>query len=546
MDLTHIPLIEVAFRVKRVTMDVLNITLAAIIGIASGGGLVLLLIRYLATLEKKRAQSEAKEIIEKAKDAAELIEMDQKERLIEIEEELWTKNEPEQLQIEDRIEELEELIKERQSHNDSSISELKKKAEPKINYLKNREDNHHKSVNRLKDLKNHSHQESEKVVQALSHKLKSSKETAKKELVTQMVNEFDLQTQKNASQLISEVTATAEQRAKRILAIVIDRFARPFCAERGLGIVELTDDHARKNILDKNGTILKQVQEIGGCDLITDENELSISIAGFDPVRRELTRRLLEKLIKERKHLTPELVRRKGEDTKRELFKQIKYDGDMLAKELGLQNLNPEIRRMMGSLRYRYSFTQNQYFHCGEVGWLCGLLASELDLPIKAARRAGMLHDIGKSMDHALDGGHAVIGADFIKERGESAEIVHAVRAHHFDEAPSTDLAYMVITADAISGARPGARRSTIESYTQKVTELEGIARSFDGVNDCYVLSGGREVRVIADGKAINDTRALELSKNIAQRIENEVSYPGQIKVVVVRSTQINETTRAY
>jgi ribonuclease Y len=527
-------------------MDILNITLAILIGIGIGGAFTLLFIRYLATLEKKRAQIEAKEIIEKAKDTAEFIEMDQKERLIEIEEELWTKNEPEQLKIEDRLEELEDLIKERQSHSDTSINELKKKAEPKINYLKNREDAHHKAQSKLKDLKNQSHQESEKVISTLSQKLKSSKEVFKKELIAQLVNEFELSAQKNSSHFIAEVTSTAEQRAKRILAIVIDRFARPFCAERGLGHVEIPDDHTKKNLLDKNGMVLKQVQEIGGCDLILDETETSIAIAGFDPVRRELTRRILEKLIKEKKYLNPDLIRRKGEDAKRELIKQIKYDGDMLAKELGLQNLNPEIRRMMGSLRYRYSFTQNQYFHCGEVGWLCGLLASELELPIKIARRAGMLHDIGKSMDHALDGGHAVIGADFIKERGESAEIVHAVRAHHFDEAPSTDLAFLVIAADAISGARPGARRSTIESYTQKVTELEGIARSFDGVNDCYVLSGGREVRVITDGKAINDTKALELSKNIAQRIENEVSYPGQIKVVVVRSTQVNETTRAY
>jgi ribonuclease Y len=178
------------------------------------------------------------------------------------------------------------------------------------------------------------------------------------------------------------------------------------------------------------------------------------------------------------------------------------------------------------------------------VGWLCGLLASELNLSIKQARRAGMLHDIGKSMDHAMDGGHAVIGADFIKSRNESPDVVHAVRAHHFDEAPSTDLAYLVIAADAISGARPGARRNTIESYNQKVSELEAIAKSFNGVDDCYVLSGGREVRIIANGKTLSDSKALDLSRNVAQRIEAEVTYPGQIKVVVVRSTHSQETTK--
>lgn len=524
----------------------MDIILSGLLGLVLGGITVLLLSKYMASLEKKRAQSEAKELIEKAKDAAELIEMDLKEKLIEIEEELWFKSETEHLQIEDRIEELEELIKERQSHNSNTVNELKKKTEPKVEYLKNREDAHNKALAKVKDLRNQARSVKDKTIESLSQKLKSSKEDFKKELIQQSVNEFEIYYQKNATQLVAEVAATSEQRAKRILAIAMDRFARPFCGEKGLGLVEFPDDHSKKNVLNKNGNFLKIVQDIGGCDLILDENEQSISIAGFDPVRRELTRRLLEKLIKERKALNPDLIRKKGEDTKRELFKQIKTDGDMLAKELGLSNLNAEIRRMMGSLRYRYSFTQNQYFHCGEVGWLCGLLASELNIPIKIARRAGMLHDIGKSMDHDLDGGHAVIGADFIKERGESAEIVHAVRAHHFDEAPATDLAYLVIAADAISGARPGARRSTIESYTQKVTELEGIARSFEGVNDCYILSGGREVRIIADGRSINDTKALELSKNVAQKIESEVSYPGQIKVVVVRSTQANETTRAY
>lgn len=219
-------------------------------------------------------------------------------------------------------------------------------------------------------------------------------------------------------------------------------------------------------------------------------------------------------------------------------MQQIKHDGDHLAKELRLQNLHPEVRQMMGSLRFRYSYTQNQFFHCAEVGWLAGLIASELgSMPPLQARRSGLLHDLGKAMDHQLDGGHAVIGADFIKARGESPEVVHAVRAHHFDETPETNLAFTVIAADAISGARPGARRSTIESYNQKVNDLDEIARGFDGVNDCYVLNGGREIRVTVNGKKVDDLAALRLSKQIAAKIEEDLSYPGQIKVVIVRET---------
>lgn len=199
---------------------------------------------------------------------------------------------------------------------------------------------------------------------------------------------------------------------------------------------------------------------------------------------------------------------------------------------------------MLGALRYRYSFAQNQHFHVAEVGWLCGLLSSELGLSIPHGRRAGILHDIGKAMDHAKEGGHAVIGADFIKQHGEGPEVVHAVRAHHYDEQPSTDLAFLTIAADAISGARPGARRSTIDSYTQKMADLEKIGSSFDGVMATYILSAGREVRVLVDGAHIDDHKALQLSKDIAQKIEEECNYPGLIKVTVVRETHAVEYAR--
>ena len=270
-----------------------------------------------------------------------------------------------------------------------------------------------------------------------------------------------------------------------------------------------------------------------------------VGIAGFDPVRRELTRRTMERIFKEKKPINPEIIKRIAENQKKELFKQIKHDGDQIAKELRMDNMHPEVRQMMGSLRYRYSFTQNQYFHCGEVGWLCGLLAAELNLNVKKARRSGLLHDIGKSMDHAVDGGHAVIGADFIEARGEVAEVVHNVRAHHNDVAPASDMASLVIAADAMSGGRPGARRSTLESYNQKITELQDIARSFEGVTDCYVLSGGRECRVMVNGRKVDDVKAMHLSVKIAEKIEQECSYPGQIKVVVVRETVITESTMA-
>ena len=340
-----------------------------------------------------------------------------------------------------------------------------------------------------------------------------------------------------------DVKLNLDTYAKKYLDIAYDRFARPYCPERGISGVFFPDPQSRKSFADPK--VIKAIEDSCGCDIIIEEQNEMIGVAGYDPVRRELTRRTLERLLREKKMLTPESVTRIAEQQKKELFNQIRNDGDQIARELRLDNLHPEIRKMMGSLRFRYSFTQNQYFHCGEVGWLCGLLASELGESTTKARRSGLLHDIGKSMDHNMDGGHAMIGADFIEKRGEAADIVHNVRAHHYDVQPSTELAFLVIAADAISGARPGARRSTIESYNQKVTELQDIAHSFEGVLDCLVLSGGRECRVLVNGKKINDLEALEISKKIAHRIEEECNYPGQIKVVVVRETVINETTQS-
>ena len=515
------------------------------LGICTGGVLVWLLLGYFGTLEKKRAQSEAKELLERAKDAAELLEMDQKELLLEMEEEIQTKAEPELFKIKEHLEELEETIEEKKEKVANEALELKKTIEPKQIDVSNAENKLREDEQKIKDQKTELNNVINQWIDSLAKKLNSSRNLFSKELIQEMLNETQVRCLKESAEFINEVTNSVELRAKRLLAIAIDRFARPYCPERGLGSVEFPDNNVRQLFLDKDRKNIALIQELCGCDLIIEDDTEVIGIAGFDPVRREWTRRTLEKILKEKKYINLDLIRRKTADAKRELFRQIKQDGDNICREVGLKDLHPEIRQMMGSLRYRYSFTQNQHFHCAEVAWLCGLLAGELKLPIKTARRAGMLHDIGKSMDHAMEGGHAVIGADFIKERNETEEIVHAVRSHHFDEQPNSDLAYLVIAADAISGARPGARRSALESYTQKVTELETIARSFPGVDDCYVLSGGREVRVIANEEQIDDVMALALSKSLAARIENEVSYPGQIKVVVVRNTQIQETTRA-
>ncbi|MEN0059242.1 MAG: HDIG domain-containing metalloprotein, partial [Bdellovibrio sp.] len=484
------------------------------------------------------------EIIAEAQEVVELKALEQHERVQEIEMEMWTKVEPDMLKSEGHIEELQELSNEKKTKADSIIQEEKKKLQERDAEVRSQEQGLRQQEGQLLKLKERQQDLNKDLVSKLTERLNTSAEDFK----TQIKNQMEEESRRRMTRLLQEAEEDAkehaETRAKRVLSLIIDRFARPYCAERGIGAVNFPDTHIRKLFCDPKGENIKAVQESCGCDIIVEEGMEMVGVAGFDPVRRELTRRTLERIFKEKKNITPDFIRKIAENQKKELFKNIKHDGDALAKELKLEGLHPEVRQMMGSLRYRYSFTQNQYFHCGEVGWLAGLMASELKLDIKKARRVGMLHDIGKSMDHVQEGGHAVIGADFIAARNEAPDVVHAVKAHHFDEQPSTDHAFLVIAADAVSGARPGARRSTLESYNQKVSELQDIARSFPGVTDCFVLSGGRECRVLVNGKKVDDVQALSLSKKIATRIEEECNYPGQIKVVVVRETLVTEQTR--
>lgn len=521
----------------------LNIVITLTITIGLGAAVGVVLWKKVRAQLINSAKDEANEILQEAKDLIEIKSLEEQERIQDIETELWNKVEKDFLKQEEKIETLQELAEEKKQKKESFLKEEQIKIQNYESTVHTLEKKISLEEQKISEKRSQVKELQQKFAIKLSEKLNSTIDKAKNELASDIVKDTQKRSQQYIEEAVEDFKEHAEMRAKKILDLALDRFQRPYCAERGIASVYFPDQQARKFFTAHDGAILKVVTEICGCDLIVENEMDMIGVAGYDPVRRELTRRTLEKLMKEKRPYNADYAKRIAENQKKELFRQIKSDGDALAKELRLEGLHPEIRQMMGSLRYRYSFTQNQYFHCGEVGWLAGLLAAELNIDIKKARRSGMLHDIGKAMDHAKDGGHAVIGAEFIQNRGEAPDIVHNVKAHHYDEQPSTDHAFLIIAADAISGARPGARRSTIESYTQKVTELQDIARSFEGVTDCFVLSGGRECRVMVNGKKIDDRLALELSKKIASRIENELSYPGQIKVVVVRETLISEST---
>jgi ribonucrease Y len=363
-------------------------------------------------------------------------------------------------------------------------------------------------------------------------------------LKDKIITEFKLEQTRWTQERETEIHAEAEREARRLLALVLNRFVRPYCPERGIGYLNFSTPEQKDRVLGPEQINLRTVEKLCGVDLVYDDQNNSVNVYGFDPVRRELGRATVERMMEEKGRFDEGRISGLVDSLKKTLFRRMMQDGEKIAKELRAENLHPEIKNMMGALRYRYSFTQNQYFHCAEVGFLCGLLASELNVNLHDARRAGLLHDIGKAMDHTQEGGHAVIGADFIEKNSEAHHIVHAVRAHHFDVQPDADLDYLVIAADAISGARPGARRSTAQTYTQKIQDLQSIAFQFAGVTDTHIVSSGREVRIYVDGAKVDDHGALKISQGIVEKIENELAYPGQIKVTVVRSTQAVEYAR--
>ena len=383
----------------------------------------------------------------------------------------------------------------------------------------------------LEELKKHSNFNWKEYVQALeSESLESAKQRA-----------YDL------SQYAEDAfQKDLEKNTRSILECVINRFSKSSCHERGIYPVQIKNKNKKENentfrtIKDK---YINQIEKQCGVDIIVNEDNLSFAVQGLDSVRREWGRLSIER-IKNKNKLNDTLVSSAIAQCKKELFKKIKKDGVRICQNLKLSQVSEEVCNMLGALRYRYSFAQNQHFHCEEVGYLCGLLQAEFDSSIEDGRRAGLFHDIGKAMDHAQTGGHAVIGADFIQKHGEKDNVVYAVRGHHHDVPPTENLDFFVIAADAISGARPGARRSTVDAFEQKVLSLERIGKSFKEVQNLYVMNGGRELRVIVDHKKVSDEQALDISKKLAHRIEEECSYPGWIKVTVVRKVENSQQTR--
>jgi ribonuclease Y len=363
---------------------------------------------------------------------------------------------------------------------------------------------------------------------------------ASEELRKAMENDARMEAAHLIKRIEDEAREKADREAQRIIGTSIQRSASDYVAETTVSVVHLPSDDMKGRVIGREGRNIRALELATGVDLIVDDTPEAVILSGFDPFRREVARVALERLVKDGR-IHPARIEEVVEKVKAEFEKRVQQEGEAALLELNIPNVHPEIVRLLGRLRYRTSYGQNVLQHSKEVAFLAATMAGELKANVPIAKRAGLFHDIGKAVDREMEGTHVAIGIDLLRKYGESEEVVHGMACHHGDYDPETVEAVLVTAADALSAARPGARREVLETYVKRLEKLEEIARSFKGVQKTYAIQAGREVRVIADCKKVSDEQAIWLSKDIAKKVEAELTYPGQIKITVIRENRAVE-----
>ena len=384
---------------------------------------------------------------------------------------------------------------------------------------------------------------SDEAKRQIEHVAGMTREEAKKSLIDQMVEEAKHESAKRVRVIEEEAKEEAARRGQKIVALAIERLAGDFVAERTVTVVPLPSDDLKGRIIGREGRNIRALEAATGIDLIVDDTPESVIISGHNPIRREIARLSLEKLISDGR-IHPGRIEEVVRKAEQELDEAIREAGQKAIFDVGVHGIHPELVKLLGRLKYRYSYAQNVLLHSIEAAFICGNMAAELGLNEKQARRAALLHDIGKAVDHEVEGSHAIIGAELARKYGESPKIVNAIAAHHEDVKAETILAPLVDAADALSGARPGARREMLETYVRRLEELERITNSFKGVEKSYAVQAGREIRIIVQHDLVSDQEAALMAREIARKIEAEMTYPGQVKVTVIREVRSVEYAR--
>ena len=465
-------------------------------------------------------------------DAIKTAEQKRKETIIEAKDEAFKLKSDADKEIKDRRAEItrqERRIDQKEEALDKRTAQMERKEED----LKRRSETVEARLDELEQLKLRQTEKLETIAAM-------SKEDARAVLLKQVDDELTHEKAMKISAYQANMKDECDNLARELIGQAIARCAADATSEATVSVVPLPSDEMKGRIIGREGRNIRALETATGCDLIIDDTPEAITLSSFDQTRREVARMALERLIADGR-IHPARIEETVDKCRRELEIQMKREGDKAVMELGIHSLHPDLVKLIGRLKYRTSFGQNVLSHSLEVAWLAGLMAGELGVNVQLARRAGLLHDIGKALDHEIEGSHVQIGVDICKKYRENPQVIHAIEAHHGDVEPKTTLAFIIMAADAISAARPGARRENMESYIKRLETLEALCNGFEGVESSYAVQAGREVRILVQPDKVSDDQVILLARNVAKKIENELDYPGQIKVSVIRESRATE-----
>lgn len=502
-----------------------------IVSAVVGGGIIgIWLQRYLSTKRVGDANDLAQRIVEEARKEAQA---QKKEILVQGQDELF--NQKREMENEYKTQERE--LKNREK----KLQDMSERIEEKMERVTQRE---HEILAQEKE-QTRKERQLEELSEDLAarmdeheRRLQEVSGLTAEEAKARLFEEIEARTRHEAARMMrlieTEAREVADRKAKEIIASAIQRYAGDYVGEQTVTAVTLPSEDMKGRIIGREGRNIRALEAATGVDLIIDDTPETVILSAYSPIRRQVARMALERLIQDGR-IHPARIEDIVHKCEQELEVQVREVGEQATFDAGVHGIHPDIVRLLGQLKYRTSFTQNVLQHSLEVSALCGMMAAELGMDIKRAKRAGLLHDIGKAVDHEVEGSHALIGADIAKKYGEGKDIIHAIAAHHEDQHPETALAVLVQAADSLSGARPGARKELLENYVKRLEDLENIATAFEGVSKAYAIQAGRELRVMVNSENVDDDATYLLCKDIASKIEENLTYPGQIRVTVIR-----------